>query len=367
MNLPQPFDTMSGATNAASARRRRGLCAPALLGLAACGSNGEQGRVAAPRDDAVAVPVVFTVINRNGSLVPCQADGQTYEIHGHIVGPQTAFDRADPKAATLYLHGLGFAGWFWRFDAVPGYDYATEMARLGHVSVAIDRLGHGDSKLADGSATCIGAQADMAHQVIGQLKAGSYAQADGGNPIAFQKIALAGHSAGGDTAEVAAYSFTGIDALLIMAWVDQASSLFSVQTFAASGQACLNSADGYANFGQSDADFQQAMFHDADPTVVAAVTALRERDPCGDLNSVATTLLVNQLGVGRIAVPVLLVCADNDALFPPLSCDLQQQRYLSAAGLTTLKLPNTGHAITLERSAPMLREQVSAWLTGQGF
>lgn len=355
------------------ALRRFILCAlllPALLLVAAC-NNDSADRISAGSSQAGSIldlPVSFSAVNRNQTLVLCSSDGQTYSISGHIVGPAAALSGATSPAATLYLHGLGFAGFFWQFKAVEGYDYAMEMAKLGHVSVVIDRLGHGASVLANGNDTCIGAQADMANQMIEALKAGGYTRTDGGSPVRFEQIALAGHSAGGAIAEVAAYSFGGSDALLVLDWLDLPLSLLSVQAFGDSTLACLNSPDGYAYFGQTDADFQQAMLHDSDPATAAAVTAMRVKDPCGDLMSVATALVLNQLGTAQIKGSVLLVCADNDALFPPLlACDLQGPRYLSASDVSTIRLPNTGHAVTVERSAPMLREQVSAWLKARGF
>ncbi len=81
------------------------------------------------------VAVSFTVQNRNRTLVPCLADGRGYQVKGHLVYPQGTL----PSAVTLYLHGLGFGEFFWRFDQA-GYDFAHEMALQGHASLVIDRV-----------------------------------------------------------------------------------------------------------------------------------------------------------------------------------------------------------------------------------
>ena len=50
------------------------------------------------------------------------------------------------------------------------------MARLGHVSVSIDRLGYDDSGHPQGHLTCIGSSADVTHQLVQHLRAGTGAQ-----------------------------------------------------------------------------------------------------------------------------------------------------------------------------------------------
>ena len=62
------------------------------------------------------------------------------------------------------------------------------MARAGHASVTVDRLGYGASdKPPDGKSVCIGSQADVAHQIVGQLKAGSYT-VQGGKARKFKRV-----------------------------------------------------------------------------------------------------------------------------------------------------------------------------------
>src|SRR4051794_29602761 len=95
---------------------------------------------AAARDVAVS-PVAFKVANVNRSDVPCSSDGASYVVHGSLVAPAGAL----PRSVTLYLHGLSYGAFFFRFDAVPGYDTAVELARSGHASVVVDRLGYRSS------------------------------------------------------------------------------------------------------------------------------------------------------------------------------------------------------------------------------
>src|SRR3954471_12291137 len=107
------------------------------------------------------VPVAFRVQNTNTSQVPCQSDGASYVVRGHLTGPRSA------RVVTLYYEGFESGEWNWRFRRVPGYDYAADMAERGHASVTLDQVGYGASGHPFGFATCFGAQADIAHQIIG--------------------------------------------------------------------------------------------------------------------------------------------------------------------------------------------------------
>src|SRR3954453_18074737 len=129
--------------------------------------------------DVVEIPVSFPVVNRNGSRLPGMADGQSYTVRGRVVGSATALARGGGVA--VYLHQIGLASQYWDFKAVPGYDFAGELARRGHVSLVLDQLGYGASSRPDGRQVCYGSEADMASQIAARLKRGDY---DAGGPPA---------------------------------------------------------------------------------------------------------------------------------------------------------------------------------------
>jgi pimeloyl-ACP methyl ester carboxylesterase len=322
--------------------------------------------------EIVDVQVRFNVRNINRSMVPCQSDGGGYTVVGHLVAPRTVLNAPDP-AVTLYIHGFGFGEFFWHFSAVPGYDYATGQAVAGHASVVVDRLGYGASGRPPGAQTCLGAQADITHQIIGELRTGAYVIAAGVAPI-FRRIALAGHSIGGQIVQIEAYSFSDVDALLVISYADLSSPL-ALSEFGKTALVCLTggqaagpgASGGYAYFGQSPADFGAAMFYNISDSVKAAATALRTRDPCGDSASVPQALVADKLGLGKITVPVLVVCAANDALFPPADCLQQRGLFTGSRDASDTLLDNTGHALTLERTKDTFRGRVSAWLAQRGF
>jgi pimeloyl-ACP methyl ester carboxylesterase len=301
--------------------------------------------------------------------VPCPSDGAAYTIHGRLVGPPAQLDPANSaRAVVLNLHGLGYGEFFWDFQLVPGYDWAASLAAHGVASLVVDRLGYGVSSHPPGTQSCVGAQADIAHQVVKALRDGSYTM-DGGPGIGFKRVGLAGHSAGGGIAQVETYSFHDVDALLIMAWADFGASPQVLAAFAQTGGVCLTGGKppGYAPLGQSDGDFKALMFHNVDPLVEGNAVRLRHPDPCGDDGSIPAAILQDAHLVPTIDVPVLLVFGAADAIFPPPALDRQKSMYTGTNDLTATSVADTGHAITLERSAPATRDAVASWLCGHSF
>jgi pimeloyl-ACP methyl ester carboxylesterase len=325
---------------------------------------------AAPAFSAVqSRAVTFEVHNTNRSMVPCDSDGAAYTVQGHLVGAAAQLDPGNPaRAVVLSLHGLGFGEFFWSFDAVAGYNWAQQVAARGIASVVIDRIGYGRSGRPPGSQSCIGAQADVAHQVVQALRSGSYGM-DGGHPLSFGRVGIAGHSAGGAISQIEAYSFHDVDAVMVLSYADLGPSLRTLGTLTQATVVCLGggSPPGHAPFGQSDADFQALMFHNADPAVVTAVTAMRNPEPCGDDASLIAAIATDVREVPTITVPVLIVLGDHDAVFPPPAQESQRRLFRGSNDVTTETIPDTGHALTVERSIGATREAFVSWLCLHSF
>jgi len=323
------------------------------------------------------IPVSFTVTNSNAlsSLLclPASANGQTYTVSGTMILPAGAI----PGGVTLYVHGLGFARYFWNFTQLPGYDYAGAEAAAGHASVVIDRLGYGQSSIPSGNAMCVGSQATVLHEIVQDLRAGTYSAGSLASAPTFARVGLVGHSAGGELAEIEAYSFRDIDALGVMEWADQFYSLGAYDAFLSDATQCVqggstqvgSSSTGYATFGVSDAAYDSLMFADADPAVESTATALRTNDPCGQVESILNGTAFGLTHDESIKVPVAYVHGGADGIFQaglPWP-SLQEALYSGSSKLTDISLPGEGHAVTLERGAPRLEAAMSAWLTANGL
>jgi pimeloyl-ACP methyl ester carboxylesterase len=340
---------------------------------------GASGTDAATPEAGVKVlkrPITFQVRNVNRSGLACPSDGAAYEVSGHLIGPASEIGpgvSVGRGAVTLYLHDASFGEFFWSFSAAPRYDYAAAMARAGHASVVIDRLGYGSSGHPEGNQTCLGSDADIAHQIVGKLRSGEYVVKEGESPR-FDRVALAGHSLGALIANVEASSFNDVDGLVAMSYTPQVTRLAFEQFYAgrivceAGGAPSMpGGPGGYAYFGETAGDFDTRVFFSADPAVREIATRQRALDPCGDSASIIDALVYDLKSLSRVKVPVLIVCGREDAATPSFACPYLRRRYVGSGDVSLRFIPKAGHALTLERTAPTLRHRVAKWLSGHGF
>ncbi|MGQ0625169.1 MAG: alpha/beta hydrolase [Sporichthyaceae bacterium] len=333
--------------------------APGPVALAADSAKG--GKI-------VSIPVEFTVKNTNRTPVMCatQADGKDYTIRGRITALKSVLKSAD--AATLYLHAVTQGEGYWNMP-IKGYNFANEMAKKGHVSVTVDRLGYGASDKVPGLETCFGSQADTSNQVVQALKSGDYTAKSGTAP-SFDKVFVGGHSAGGLTATILAYAFNDADGMINWGWADQTTSEFAFMEVFATNERCFKSAAGQLNttpkhYTPFGTDKDKILFHSATAKVRAASPAPAP-DPCGDLLSFQDGIAANIRGVATTTVPVLIIGGAEDSLFPPPALEFQAMRYASSSKVTFKEFAETGHGFGYETSVGAQREAVSAWLKENG-
>lgn len=359
-------------------RCRRAIVVSTVIALAALATTAATGAVGSTQtpgamDDVVDQGVSFRVRNTNTSGVPCATDGRS-TVRGRLAGPRWALNAGSPLA-TLYLHGFAVSGFGWEFDAVPGYDYLAEMARLGHVSVSIDFPGYDRSGKPDGRLVCLGAYADISQQIIDQLRSGGYS-AGGDEATAFDRIVLAGHDIGGPVAEIAAYSYSDIDGLMILGYADQGFTatvldwgiVRPLPGCLLGGQSVVPGGPrGYETYPPTVEDARRAAFADIDPAVLEGVLQrVQFKQPCGVFQSLVPTVLVNNLRLGEIKVPVHLLYAERDFVYSREGTAAQAGRFGGSADVTT-EYVDTGHFPWLERKAPLVRAGISDWLRSRGF
>jgi len=316
----------------------------------------ERPEVIAERTPPVAqVPISFRVRNVNRSDVPCASNGRTYTVRGHVVGPARKLQRSRLGNTTLYLHGLSFGEFFYRFQKLNGFDYAADQARRGQVSVVIDRLGYGRSDKLNGSQICVGSRADMAHQMVTKLRSGQYRSA-AGRPPRFDKVVLAGHSYGGQIAQVAAYSFGDIAGLVVLGYSDRVQSRLLASNARFAARVCarggreVGGKPGYAPFGPPDGA-GAALFRSAATRVKRAVLREVNIDPCGDTASFPTATEVDLQRLGSVRVPVLVVGGGSDKLFPRPAAADQAELFTGSRSVHHRTLRGTAHAFTFRAQA----------------
>lgn len=339
------------------------LVAGVLASLPAASSATD---ATAPRTvDVASRKVSFSVENENATPVACKPDGRTYRLRGELVGPRSDLFGASVGRVNVLVHDLTSGSWFWHLRRHPSYDYATRLAARGETSLVIDRLGYDASSLPDGNATCLGAQADMLHQVIQHLRSGHYDFAASADvPPAAEHVVVHGHSVGAAIAQVEAGQFDDVDGLVLMSWSDSGASSRAVDEASQQSELCLKGKD-YASFGQGAREYRRLLFATA-PRAVQRTAALRRNpSPCGDPLSLSQMLSASSTTTTRkIEAPVLLLFGGKDRLNRSDAARRQAAAYSSSVSVTRRTLVGAGNALPLERSAAKTRGYVLRWLAG---
>ncbi|MEW2121763.1 alpha/beta hydrolase [Streptomyces sp. NPDC005474] len=311
------------------------------------------------------VPVSFTVRNINRSKASCPVDGRTYTVRGHLTAPTRLLEgKSAENAVTLYQHGIAAGEWYWRVEA-DGYHHAEELAARGHASLTIDRIGYDSSDTLDGLATCIGGQADITHQIIQQLREGTYRSGDakgsGKAGTSFGKVFLAGQSNGGQIAQIAAYSFHDIDGLVLMDWTDRGLTPQANARFFSALQTCLRGGTkGYVYYDLGPAEFRSGNFHDTDPAVLDLAVPHQNRHPCGDMVSQLGAVLVDLRELKTITVPVLFMYGEKDARVE--GGEEHRALFTGTKDTQLITVPDAGHYMGMARQAPLVHNTLAKWL-----
>lgn len=313
--------------------------------------------------------------NTNQTDIDCAADGETYQVRGHVVAPEGVLDTAE--TTTLYLHGLSYGEFFTNFEEVPDYDFAQKQAEAGHVSVVVDRLGYDSSDKPTGTDICFGSRATIAHQMVEDLRSGDY-ETEGADSAALDQVVLAGHSVGGIIAQAEAYTFGDVDGLMVLSYSDTTVSPAAMAALEAATTECAagggpsdgdSGPGGYVYFGADTPEmFVMAHFFtdNADPEVVDATANIRNRDPCGDITSYLAAVETNKANVAEIDVPTLVLTGGEDAIYP-VPADEQAALLTGTDDVTAVTIPDTGHALTLHNTADEFQAATAQWLDDNGF
>ncbi|WP_372727688.1 alpha/beta fold hydrolase [Nocardioides sp.] len=307
--------------------------------------------------------VEFQVVNTNATRVACEADQQAYRVRARIVGPRREVLSPDAPRINVLVHGLATGSWFWNLRSKRSFDYATQLARRGETSVVIDRLGYGASTLPNGDDTCLGAQADMLHQIVQKLYSGLYVYPGrpGIDPPKAQHVVLHGHGVGAAIAQVESATFQDVDGLVLMSWADAGSSQRAVEEARQTSQLCATG-DDYARYGQTNREFRELLFATAPAGVQRKAARLHAANPCGDALSLSQMLAGSEALADEIKEPVLLMYGGKDVLIRDGAAQDQADSYSAAESVTLRTIAGAGSALPLERTAGKTQRQVVRWL-----
>src|SRR5690606_11493550 len=140
----------------------------------------------------------------------------------------------------------------------------------------LDRLGYGASRLRDGDATCLGAQADMLHQVVQHVRSGNYdfTRRPDQDPAHAGRVVVHGHGVGAAIAQLEAATFDDVDGLVLMSWAGSHATPRTVEAAGRQVLACLGGAN-FATYGRSPAVWRSLLFRTAPAPVQRSASARR--------------------------------------------------------------------------------------------
>lgn len=277
---------------------------------------------------------------------------------GYLAGTLTVPDGARPSTVQLLVHGYSYARYYWDFPYQPEtYSYVHACARAGYATLAIDRLGDGNSSRPAGHRLTWNNSALGVAHVVSALR-------DGSLGVGFERVVLVGHSYGSVTSYLVAARHPGVDALVVTGAAHRV-NLVRITELA------LNSPPVHRNPGFEVPDplyvttrrgWREHLYHvpNTDPEVIAVDEGLKQTAGVLECPS-ALPYLVN--GVSKHTnIPTLTVIGDQDTLFARWAADcssdealamFERRFYGPAAKVEAAVIPGAGHDLCLERTAPL--------------
>lgn len=175
----------------------------------------DNGRIC--RTSMLAVSLETSTYATPGSnmTVPLTAVAPAQEVFIKLCLPK---GRPTPRAVQVLVHGVSYDHRYWNI-ADPAnlkgdrYSWEAAAAQAGYATIAIDRIGEGQSTHPPSPAVDIDSNASVVHQVIAAARAGRI-PAPGGRER-FSKVVLVGHSYGSMVAFIEASRFHDVDALVL--------------------------------------------------------------------------------------------------------------------------------------------------------
>jgi pimeloyl-ACP methyl ester carboxylesterase len=289
-----------------------------------------------------------------------------------IVGELCRPAQGHARTLQILLHGASFNRHYWDFPFRPRrYSYVRHANAAGFATLAVDRLGTGDSDRPPPELVTVHASASTVHQMVSAIRSGDHHD-DDGRGLSFDKIVLVGNSFGSNIAWTEAGIYGDVDGLILTAISHDPNppgapltQLFAYPANLDPKFAVLGLPDGYIT--TLPGRRAEMFFHlpGTAPAVLPIDEELKDTLPVGMLFDQFATYGLTQ----NIHVPVLNVVGDFDTL----SCQLpsctesgsiagEGSNYPADACYTQVIVPNSGHALNLHRNGPRWYRRAQRWV-----
>lgn len=307
-------------------------------------------------------PAAVTCEEVSAAVTLAPDDPTRYRVAGTLCSPRLTGGRT----VQLLLAGSFYGRSYWDFPVRPGrYSYVRALTEAGYATLAIDRPGVGASDKPPADRLTNASYADVARQLVEELRAGALAR------YGFANVVLVGHSLGSSAALEAASRYGGVDGVVLTGFLHAFgpdAAKFEPGVYPAQGDPAFADRPvppGYLTLRPGAAG--RGLFYyepNADADVIARDEATKETTTGGEAAGFVAVLGSPEVSRG-VRVPVLQVVGGYDTIFcTPPACPQAAGEgafYAPEARLQLVVQPDAAHALNLQRNAPALHGIVRDW------
>jgi pimeloyl-ACP methyl ester carboxylesterase len=293
--------------------------------------------------------------------VPVRIGLTTQSMYGRLCVPQGA------TTLQVLVPGGTYDSAYWDIGyKLETLSYRLAMNQAGIATVAVDRLGSGNSSRPLSALVNVSVQAQTVHAVIQSLRP------------SFDKVVLVGHSIASAMATTEAATYHDVDGVVITGMTHHVNLPATVPVLASLIPAALDSAlTGYGldlGYLTTAPGKRYPFFHSPgapEPGALAFDEATKGVVTVGEtLDAVLITTLIPVSQ--RITAPVMVVMGSGDTVFcgPPLGADCSSAKalvtseapfYAPETKLSAYVVPGYGHSINFSPAAPGYHKAVIEW------
>lgn len=294
--------------------------------------------------------------------VPVAVGGQSGAIAGTLCAPPGA------TSLQILVPGLTYNRAYFDVAVEPDtYSYARAANRAGYATLAIDRLGAGQSLHPLSLFDTFEADVATLHEVVRAARGGAFG-------TAYPKVVTVGHSLGSILAQGEAGAFGDVDAIITTGF----SSMLNYVNATARVTGHVHPATSDPRFADSGLDplyfttipGTRAVFTNPENTEPALDAydedTLKDTDTLTELATFAEYPFAN--AIANIHVPVLAVTGTDDPIFcgldaadctSPATLQAHERAFYSAGNtVEAYAVPGTGHDVELATTAPLAHQRM---------
>lgn len=270
-----------------------------------------------------------------------------------------------PRAVLVLVHGSTYSRVYWDFPVNPArYSAPRILARVGYLTLAIDRLGSGESDRPPSDQVTADVSADALHQVISQLRRGPGTRTRSG------KVFVAGHSSGATLSIREAAQFDDVDGVVVTGFMHSfgsGSDLFEAMIHpAAEDPKFANDPSIPAGYNTTRPGLRLLWYYafNADERIFEADEQTKDAMPGADSGGFVEELLDGTFA-RQVDVPVLDLVGSRDRDFctPPDCPEAENEAsfYPASPDFEIVVRPRTGHVLNLHLNAAKTTALIRRW------